>query len=121
MDNIETRQPGGSLRISQDVIATIAGSVVTEIPGVASLASGNVNLKGLLKKQSFKPITIEISDDVATIEVHVNLKSGAKIPEVASAMQQAIKEAVQNMTGIAVARVNVTIAGIVFDQAQPEL
>lgn len=115
-------QSTGNLRISREVIATIARYATLEIEGVASLASFTTNLKGwLLKKQSAKPVSIELSDDIAVIDVHVNIKAGVNIPIVAEKIQAAVKEAVQNMTGIAVSRVNIVIAGIVFDEPAPTL
>ena len=119
MQNVESSQPIGNLKISRDVIATIAKFATLEIEGVASLASFATNIKGwLLKKQTAKPNVIELSDDIAVIDIHVNIKSGINIPCVAQKIQIAVKEAVHNMTGIAVSRVNVDIAGIVFDEPE---
>ena len=115
MQSHDQNQAAGNLKISSEVIATIARYAALEIEGVDSLASFATNLKGwLLKKQSAKPIDIDLSDDVAVIELHVNIKAGVNIPETAEKIQSAVKEAVQNMTGIAVSRVNINIAGIVF-------
>ena len=109
-------QSAGNLKISRDVLATIARYATMEIEGVASLASFTTNIRGwLLKKQSAKPITIDLNDDIAAIDIHVNIKAGVNIPQTAEKIQSAVKEAVQNMTGIAVSRVNNNIAGIVFD------
>ena len=60
---------------------------------------------------------------MAVISLHINVKSGVNIPSVSENVQRAVKEAVQNMTGIVVSRVNIVIAGIVFDEPlreQPE-
>ena len=115
MQSHDQNQAAGNLKISREVIATIARYAALEIEGVDSLASFATNLKGwLLKKQSAKPIDIDLSEDVAVIELHVNIKTGVNIPETAEKIQSAVKEAVQNMTGIAVSRVNINIAGIVF-------
>ena len=113
-------QSAGNLKISRDVLATIARYATMEIEGVASLASFTTNIRGwLLKKQSAKPITIDLTDDIAAIDIHVNIKAGVNIPQTAEKIQSAVKEAVQNMTGIAVSRVNINIAGIVFDDPSP--
>ena len=113
-------QSAGNLKISRDVLATIARYATMEIEGVASLASFTTNIRGwLLKKQSAKPITIDLKDDIAAIDIHVNIKAGVNIPQTAEKIQSAVKEAVQNMTGIAVSRVNINIAGIVFDDPSP--
>ena len=113
-------QSAGNLKISRDVLATIARYATMEIEGVASLASFTTNIRGwLLKKQSAKPITIDLNDDIAAIDIHVNIKAGVNIPQTAEKIQSAVKEAVQNMTGIAVSRVNINMAGIVFDDPSP--
>lgn len=114
-------QSAGNLKISRDVIATIARYAALEIEGVDSLASFSTDLKGwLTKKQFAKPVVINLSDDVAVIDVHVNIKAGTHIPTTAEKVQLAVKEAVQNMTGIAVSRVNINIAGIVFPQSEEQ-
>lgn len=115
MLNNDSKQPIGSLRISRDVIATITSFATKEIDGVADLAPFTSNISGwLMKKQTAKSIVITLTDDVAIIDIHVILKYGSKIPEVSERIQVAVKEAVQNMTGIAVAKVNIYIAGIEF-------
>lgn len=77
-----------------------------------------VNLKKFLtKSQTAKSINIEMNDDVAVIDVYVNLKYGAKIPVGFWKHSEKRKNAVQNMTGIVVSRVNVFVAGITFDEA----
>ena len=106
--NVENNnQPTGSLKISQDVLATIANFASEEIDGVVSLAN------------TYAPIQISLNDDVAVIDISVNLKYGANIPQVAEALQKTVKDAVQNMTGITVSKVNVHVAGIVFPQTAP--
>lgn len=117
--------PAGNLKVSREVIATIAKYSALEIEGVASLASFASNIKGwLLKKQSAKPIVINVSDDMVVIDIHINVKAGVNIQAVASKVQEAVKEAVQNMTSLTVMRVNVNIADVDFSACvgpeQPE-
>ena len=50
------------------------------------------------------------------ISIHLNVKAGVNIPQVSEKVQAAVKDAVQTMTGIAVSRVNIVVAGIVFDE-----
>lgn len=122
MQNHENTQPNGNLKISREVISTIAKYAALEVEGVASLASFTANLKGwLLRRKSAKPITIDLTDDVARIDLHINVKAGVKIPELAEKVQAAVKEAVQNMTGIAVSHVNIGISDIIFEKMGSEL
>lgn len=107
----------GSLKISQEVIATIASAAAKEIEGVAGMATCPATIKKfLLKSPSAKSISIVLTDDIAVIDVYVNLKYGAKIPVVSENIQKSVKEAVQTMTGIVVSKVNVFVSGIIFEE-----
>lgn len=112
-----TRQPVANLKISEDVIATIARVAALEIEGVASLAepaSGRFFPRGFGRK----PIHIELSDDFVEIRLSLSLEFGAKIGDVCRSVQQNVKENVQVMTGRAVSKVNVMVSGIVFPKEE---
>ncbi len=116
MDDMYYKENIGSLRISEDVISTIAKLSAIEVDGVADVKGSGDGIKSLIKTGfQNKSIGISLSDDVATIDVPVTVEYGCKISEVASQVQTAVKTAVQNMTGIAVAKVNIYIAGVSFD------
>ncbi len=108
----------GSLQISTDVIAKIAKLAAMEIDGVKDVCAGSTGVKGLLGKVALqKPVSIELSDDVAEITVTVVVRYGSKIPSVCEKIQENVKSAVQNMTSIMVSRVNIVVAGV---QIEPE-
>ena len=50
----------------------------------------------------------------------VNVQYGMRIPDVAWAAQNAVKNAVENMTGLEVAAVNVNVQGIIFEKEKKE-
>lgn len=116
MEEKKVNETIGSLKISQEVIATIASVAAKEIDGVAGMAACPATIKKFLLKNSVaKSINIVLNDDIAVIDVYVNLKYGAKIPVVSENIQKSVKEAVQTMTGIVVSKVNVFVSGIVFE------
>lgn len=81
--NHEIKEPIGSLRISKDVLATIAANATKEIEGVAGIAPFTTNIKNwITKKQSAVPVPVFISlhDDIAVIDINVVLLEGANIP-----------------------------------------
>lgn len=114
MQEAEKKEFSGSLKISHDVVASIAQYAINELEGVGSLAPVNssTSLGWFLEKQTVKPISISIQDGVAVIDVRIHVCDGVKIPELTKKIQENIKEAVQNMTGIVVSKVNLYIAGI---------
>ena len=105
----------GSLKISQEVIASIATYTIQETEGVAGLAPITPSLTNwLLEKQTIKPVSIVITDGVAVVDIRICVENDINIPTVSQKLQYSIKEAIQNMTGIVVSRVNLHVAGVVF-------
>ena len=103
------------IKISSDVIAVIAGVAVSEVPGVYGMAGGFAGgitevLKG--KKNLAKGIKVDTSDNKAKIDVNIIVEYGARIPDVAFEIQNRVKTAVENMTGLKVEEVNVHVQGV---------
>ena len=109
---VEKNAVNSKLGISHDVIITIARLATLDVKGVAGLA-GDINTFSRIKNNA--PIKVSTMGDVAGIDIKIRVKGNAKVYKVAQEVQEAVKENVQTMTGIAVAQVNVTIIGAVFD------
>jgi len=104
----------GEIIVSEEVIAVITGLAAMEVEGVASMA-GNATRELISKigiKTLSKGVTVEIMDNVATINATLNLKYGYNIKGVSSKVQEKVKVAVENTTGLEVADVNICVAGI---------
>ena len=111
----------GTLKVSDDVIATIARLATSEVDGVDSLTKASVSFKQLfIKPGKNGSIKIKLSGDVVEISVSILVDFGHKVTVVAENIQNRVKADVQNMTGVAVSRVNVSVAGIVFDAVKEE-
>ena len=100
------------LRISDDVIITVARLATLDVKGVAGLA-GEINTFSKIKNNA--PIKVSMIGDVAGIDIKIKVNGDEKAFQVAQEVQTAVKENVQTMTGIPVAQVNVIISGAVFD------
>lgn len=110
MDSVK-KAASGSLKISEDVIITVARLAALDINGVAGLA-GEISKLSKLRKNG--PIIVSMIEDVAALDIKIKVRSGVRAAAVAQAVQTAVKDSVQSMTGVAVARVNVTVCGVVF-------
>ena len=104
----------GEVRIASDVVAAIAALAATEIDGVYSMAGNITNeLIGKLgMKNLSKGILVEVMENEVKVDVAINISYGYSIPEVSSKVQDKVKTAIENMTGLNVAVVNVRIASV---------
>ena len=106
----------GSVMISEDVIGTIVAHAIGEVEGVAGLsAKPGADIAELLGKKNWgKGMKITISDeDEVAIDCNVMVRYGQSVVTVASAVQDAIRSAVESMTGVKIVAVNVNVCGIV--------
>ncbi len=121
MNNSEIFQAdGGKVVFAPDVIATIASLAVADVEGVASMNGTVVDgLSGMLGKKSYtKGVKVEIIDDTVTAELSIVAKYGFKIHEVCKQVQQAVKNAIETMTGLKVTAVNVNVQAVAFDKPE---
>ena len=114
IDEQEKKEANG-IKISNDVIAVIAGVAVSEVSGVSSMSGGFAGgiteaIKG--KKNLAKGIKVEATEKEAKIDVNIIVEFGSRIPDVAFEIQNRVKKAVENMTGIKVTDVNVNVQGV---------
>lgn len=119
---IKTENEG--IKISDDVVAVIAGVAVSEVQGVASMAgsfAGGISEVFSGKKNMAKGIKVDVTETTAKIDVNIIVEYGSRIPDVAFEIQNRVKKAVENMTGLKVEEVNVHVQGVNTDNAKEVL
>ncbi|MGI6006362.1 MAG: Asp23/Gls24 family envelope stress response protein [Ruminococcus sp.] len=104
----------GTVQIADEVVAIIAGLAATEVEGVNSMAGNITNeLVGKLgMKNLSKGVKVNVQDGVVDVDLNLNIKYGYAIPEVCSKVQEKVKSAIENMTGLSVSGINIGIAGV---------
>ena len=113
----------GKIIFADDVIATIAALAAAEVQGVASMSGGVVEglTEMLGKKNLTKGVKVEVGSEEAAVDISVNVRYGFAIQEVCQNLQNAIKNAIETMTGLRVVEVNVYVQSVVFEKpAEPE-
>lgn len=104
----------GRIRISEQVVAVIAGIAATEVEGVESLV-GNITNEIVAKmgiKNLSRGIRLKMVDDTVFIQITVNIRYGYSIPEISRNIQEKVSQAIENMTGLSVAEVNVIVSDV---------
>ena len=110
-------EEGGSIHISEEVIAAIAVGAVRDVEGISGMMTGMggsvselVNKKNAVK--GLKGVKIDMTGDTLTLDLYVTVQYGSAIPEVAENAQKAVASAVEAMTGCPVGAVNIHVGGV---------
>ena len=104
----------GEVKVADEVVAIIAGLAATEVEGVDSLG-GNITSEIVSKlgmKNLSKGVKVEIVDGVVSVDLTLNIEYGMNILETSKKVQEKVKAAIENMTGLEVADVNIHIASV---------
>jgi uncharacterized alkaline shock family protein YloU len=104
----------GAIKITDEVVAIIAGIAATEVPGVTSMSGGIAGgiAEALGRKNLSKGVKVEVGEKEAAIDLFIIVEYGFRIPEVAWTIQEKVKSAVEEMTGLNVIEVNIHIQGV---------
>ena len=101
----EIKNENGLIRISNAVIAKIAGYAATKCYGVVGMAmrTGKDGLARLLKKENLdKGIKIKVEDDKVDITLFVIMEYGVNIGTVGDIIKSNVKYQVEEATGLKV-------------------
>lgn len=110
----------GEVQIADEVVAIIAGLAATEVEGVASMA-GNVTNELVAKlgmKKLSKGVKVLVTDQNVDVDLALNIGYGYSIMEVSEKVQDKVKAAIENMTGLHVSIVNKRIASVDMNKAR---
>ena len=111
---IQNDPNAGEVQIADEVVAIIAGLAATEVEGVASMA-GNVTNELVAKlgmRNLAKGVKVDINPESVVVDMALNMEYGFNIPKTSEEVQERVKNAIENMTGLHVAEVNIRIAGV---------
>ncbi len=121
MENLAESQRS-TIRISEDVVSAIAGLAATDVSGVAGMsggiAGGIAELLG--RKNLAKGVKVEVTEKEALIDLFLIVNFGVRIPQVAYNVQESVKNAVEEMTGLKVIEANVHVEGVFLEKEEKE-
>ena len=115
---LENEEQFGEVRIADEVVAIIAGLAASEVEGVASMA-GNVTrdlIEKLGMKSLSKGVKITMDEKTVHVELAINIQYGYSVPATSAKIQEKVKTAIETMTGLEVAEVNIKIVNVLMDK-----
>lgn len=104
----------GKLKVTDEVIAIIAGLAAVEVDGVYAMSGGLTGgiAEALGIKNLSKGIKVDVKGDRVEVNIYIIANFGARIPDVAWNIQETVKKVVEKMTGMEIIEVNIHIQGI---------
>ena len=106
----------GHINISEEVLSAIAAAAALEVEGVAGFgaSAGNDASAAVNRKTLTKNVRLTMENDEVCVSVAILVKYGHVVTDVAKEVQEAVKSAVENTSGLGVTGVNVTVSGVAF-------
>lgn len=103
----------GKIEIAPEVIQIISGIAAASVEGVIGLSGGTAaNINQLLGRKNLKKgIHVDLGEQL-TVDLSIMVEYGFNIPELGRKVQEEVKQAIENMTGLQVDQVSVKVNGI---------
>lgn len=111
----EIKNEKGTIRISNTVIAKLAGYVATQCYGVVGMCtkSGKDGISGLLKKENMdKGIKVKTENNVIEIALYIVVEYGLNIGTIGETIRSNVKYNLEKMTGMEVSDVRVNVESV---------
>lgn len=113
---LEITNEYGSIDISNDVIATLAGGAAVECYGIVGMASKHQVRDGIaeiLGRDNYaKGVIVSQNEGVLDVDMYIIVSYGTKISEIANNVQSAVKYTLEQSLNLKVNAVNIYIQGV---------
>ncbi|MDU0478682.1 Asp23/Gls24 family envelope stress response protein [Staphylococcus chromogenes] len=120
-------QPRGHTRIEDVVVSKIAGMAAREVSGVHALGAQGARMVGALRESIpgsrtnvQQGVAVEVNEHEAVVDIAIVAEYGVAIHELAEAIRLNVINAIERMTGLSVAEVNVTVHDVHLDLGEDD-
>ena len=122
---LQTEQ--GITRIEDSVVAKIAGIAAQEVEGVrmgggATQAIGGIlsSMPGIGGGGEARGVAVEVGQVEAAVDLTMTVLYGRSIPQIAEAVRRNVINRVENLVGLNVTEVNITVNDVFFPEQEQQ-
>ena len=115
----------GSTSISDAVVAQVAGIAAQEVEGVQMGGGASRAVGGVLDSvrggpSSTRGVTVEVGEEETAIDLSMAVEYGRSIPQISEAVRTNVIRRVENLVGLRVTEVNITVNDVLFPGSQEQ-
>jgi uncharacterized alkaline shock family protein YloU len=115
---------GGTL-ISDNVVSKIAGIAAQEIEGI-QMGGGTARAVGgfldsVTSGGQTRGVSVEVGEQEAAVDLSMAAEYGKATPQISEAVRRNVINRVENLTGLRVTEVNITVNDVLLPEERPEL
>ncbi len=117
----------GNTSIQDGVVAKIAGIAAQEVDGIrmgggASQAASGImsSLTGGSGGGQTRGVSVEVGEEEAAVDLTMTTEYGKSIPQLSEAVRRNVVNRVENLVGLSVTEVNITVSNIFFPQEEQQ-
>lgn len=117
----------GSTSIQSGVVAKIAGIAAQEVDGIRMGSGGSQAVGGILGSITggtgpgqTTGVTVEVGEEEAAVDLVMTTEYGKSIPQLSEAVRRNVVNRVENLVGLRVTEVNITVSNIYFPQEEQQ-
>ena len=112
--------------VETPVVSQVVGIAAQEVEGVQMGGAGSRAAGSLLEGitggggggQTTRGVVVEVGDEEAAIDLDMSVEYGKSIPQLSEAVRRNIVNRVENLVGLEVAVVNITVNDVLFPDQQ---
>lgn len=117
----------GNTSIQDGVVAKISGIAAQEVDGIrmgggASQAAGGIlgSLTGGGGGGQTRGVAVEVGEEEAAVDLTMTTEYGKSIPQLSEAVRRNVVNRIENLVGLKVTEVNITVSNIFFPQEEQQ-
>jgi uncharacterized alkaline shock family protein YloU len=121
------RSERGNTSVSDAVISQVAGIAAQEVENVQMGGSTAAAVGGFLQSVTggsanfSRGVSVEAGEEEAAIDLTMAVEYGVSIPQVTEAVRRNVINRVENLVGLRVTEVNITVNDVQFPEERPML
>jgi uncharacterized alkaline shock family protein YloU len=114
---------------------TISDAVVSKVAGVAALEVEGIEMGGATARtvgrfleswtgsggRQARGVSVQVGEQEAAIELSIAVEYGKAIPQISETVRNNVINRVENLVGLNVVEVNITVNEVLLPQEQPQL